>query len=93
MPLFRRVPKRGFTNLFKKNYSVLNIRDLNQFGEKTTVTPELLLKHRVIRKIRDGLRILGQGELDKKLNVQAHHFSKAARRKIESAGGKVEVID
>ena len=92
MPLFRRVPKRGFTNPFKKHSSILNVRDLNQFEEETTVTPDLLLKRRVIRKIRDGLRILGQGNLEKKLTVQAHHFSEAARRKIEQAGGKVEVI-
>jgi len=92
MPLIRRIPKRGFTNIFKKQYAILNVRDLNDFEEDTKITPELLVEVGLIKKIRDGVRILGDGELTAKIDVSAHYFSPAAKAKIEAAGGKAEVI-
>lgn len=92
MPLYRRIPKRGFTNQFSKKYVVLNVRDLNQFEEGETVSPELLKEKGYVKKIKDGLRVLGEGQLEKKLTVKAHHFSASAREKIEKAGGTVEVL-
>ncbi|SHK80864.1 50S ribosomal protein L15 [Alicyclobacillus tolerans] len=92
-PLFKRLPKRGFSNEpFKKVYAVVNLESLNQFSEGTVVTPELLLETRLARKLLDGIKILGEGELNVKLTVQAHAFSASAKEKIESAGGTVEVI-
>ena len=92
MPLYRRVPKRGFHNIFAKKYAILNVSSLNHFAEGTTVTPELARKEGLFKKLQDGLRILGQGALEKKLTVRAHHFSESARKKIEEAGGTVEVL-
>lgn len=92
MPLARRMPKRGFTNIFKKNLAVVNLENLNQFEEGTVVTPELLLEYRMVRKGVNGIKILGDGELKKSLTVRAHAFSGAAREKIAAAGGKAEVI-
>ncbi|HHV46307.1 MAG TPA: 50S ribosomal protein L15 [Tissierellia bacterium] len=94
MPLFRRTPKRGFTNIFAKEYAILNVEDLNRFDDNTVVTPELLIETGVInsRNDIDGIKVLGNGELNKKLTVKAHKFSKQAAEKIEAAGGKVEVI-
>ncbi|NLI60199.1 MAG: 50S ribosomal protein L15 [Clostridiales bacterium] len=92
MPLTRRLPKRGFTNIFAKVYSEVNLKQLNNFESDTVITPELLKEAGVIKKLNDGVKILGNGELDKKLTVRAHKFSKAAQEKIEAAGGKAEVI-
>ncbi|ACA58805.1 50S ribosomal protein L15 [Candidatus Desulforudis audaxviator] len=92
MPLTRRMPKRGFTNIFKKFFAVVNLEDLNRFEEGTVVTPEVLLENRMVRKGVDGIKILGTGELKKPLTVRAHAFSGAAREKIAAAGGKAEVI-
>lgn len=92
MPLYRRLPKRGFTNIFAKKYTAINIDRLNIFENDTVVTPELLIEKGVISKVYDGVKMLGNGELDKKLIVKATKFSKAAAEKIEAAGGKVEVI-
>lgn len=94
MPLFRRLPKRGFTNIFSKVYATINIDDLNRFENDTVVTPELLFSEGIIKrgKAKDGIKILGDGELTVKLTVQAQKFSKTAAEKIEAAGGKVEVI-
>ncbi|MFQ5737909.1 MAG: 50S ribosomal protein L15 [Acidobacteriota bacterium] len=92
MPLYRRLPKRGFTNIFAKRFVVMNVRDLNRFEEGSTISPEFLKRSGEVKRIRDGLRILGEGELRKKLVVQAHHFSESARKKIEAAGGSVEVL-
>jgi large subunit ribosomal protein L15 len=92
MPLYRRLPKRGFTNIFKKQYAVVNIGDLNRFDENTKVTPELLIESGLVKKLYDGVKILGNGELEKKIDVVAHAFSESAKEKIESAGGKTEVI-
>lgn len=92
MPLHRRLPKRGFTNIFRKHYSVVNLKDLADFTAEEKITPELLLERRVIRKLGDGLKVLGEGELKSPLVVAAHFFSKSALEKIEKSGGKAEVI-
>ena len=94
MPLFRRLPKRGFTNIFAKEIAIVNIEDLNRFEDNTVVTPELLFSEGLVKKgkAKDGVKILGDGELTKSLTVKAHKFSKSAAEKIESAGGKIEVI-
>ena len=94
MPLFRRLPKRGFTNIFSTIYATVNIEDLNKFENDTVVTPELLFSEGIVKKgkAKDGIKVLGDGELTVKLTVQAQKFSKAAAEKIEAAGGKVEVI-
>jgi large subunit ribosomal protein L15 len=92
MPLYRRLPKRGFTNIFAKEFCALNIDRLNVFEDGTVVTPELLLEMGIAKKAKNGVKILGNGELQKKLTVQAAKFSKVAVEKIEAAGGKVEVV-
>ena len=92
MPLYRRLPKRGFTNIFAKRFVVLNVRDLNRFENGTEVSAQALLEVGYMKRAHDGLRILGQGELKKKLTVRAVHFSESARAKIEAAGGKAEIV-
>ncbi|RPJ60376.1 MAG: 50S ribosomal protein L15 [Acidobacteria bacterium] len=92
MPLHRRIPKHGFTNKFAKEYAVLNVRQLNDFEDGTEITPELLTQKGLVKKVKDGIRILGEGELSRKLTVRAHHFSESAKQKIEQAGGSVEVV-
>lgn len=92
MPLIRRVPKRGFHNKFAKKLVTVNVRDLDGFADGTVVTSELLRANRRIRGVGDGLKVLGDGELTKKLVVQAQFFSSGARAKIEAAGGRVEVV-
>lgn len=92
MPLTRRIPKRGFTNIFAKEYAEVNVAQLDRFEEGTVVTPDLLKEAGVIKKIMDGVVVLGNGELSKKLTVKASRFSKSAAKKIEDAGGKVEVM-
>ncbi|MBM7853845.1 large subunit ribosomal protein L15 [Desulfohalotomaculum tongense] len=92
MPLQRRLPKRGFTNIFKKQIVAINVQELNRFENNTVVTPELLKETGVIKKIGDGVKILGNGELEKSLTVKAHAFSKSAEQKITAAGGNIEVI-
>ena len=92
MPLYRRIPKRGFTNIWGTEYTVLNVSDLNRFEAGTTVTPEMLKEAGMAKQVKDGIKILGNGNLEKSLTVQAHKFSKTAVEKIESAGGKAEVI-
>ena len=92
MPLYRRIPKRGFKNIWGTEYTVLNISDLNRFEAGTTVTPELLKAEGLAKQVKDGIKILGNGDLEKSLTVQAHKFSKTAVEKIEAAGGKAEVI-
>jgi large subunit ribosomal protein L15 len=94
MPLIRRVPKRGFSNApFRTRYSEVNVGRLNALEAGTEVTPDLLRKHRLLRKMLDGIKILGDGELQVSLTVHAHRFTKSAREKIEAAGGKVVEID
>ncbi len=94
MPLHRRLPKRGFTNIFKREWAEVNLADLERLFEAgTTVTPETLVESGLVRKSRvKSIVVLGQGELQKKLTVTAHRFSATARQKIEAAGGTAEVI-
>ncbi|WLD93546.1 50S ribosomal protein L15 [Alkalihalobacillus sp. AL-G] len=91
-PLARRLPKRGFTNPTRVEYAVVNVEKLNRFEEGTEVTPELLLETGVISKLRNGVKILGNGKLETKLTVKAHKFSASAKEAIEAAGGKTEVM-
>ncbi|PKR76578.1 50S ribosomal protein L15 [Halalkalibacillus sediminis] len=92
MPLFQRLPKRGFTNVNRKDYSIVNLETLNRFDEGTEVTPELLVESGVISKVKAGVKILGNGSLEKKLTVKAHKFSASAKEAVEAAGGQTEVI-
>ncbi len=92
MPLVRQLPKRGFKNIFAKEYATVNVEALNAFEDGTEITAALLLDKRIIRKSLDGLKILGQGELTRKLTVKAVKFTESAREKIEAAGGTAEVI-
>ncbi|OSX54333.1 50S ribosomal protein L15 [Anoxybacillus ayderensis] len=91
-PLFRRLPKRGFTNIHRKEYAIVKLEVLNRFEDGTEVTPELLLETGVVSKLKAGIKVLGDGELTKKLTVKAHKFSASAKEAIEAAGGTTEVI-
>ena len=91
-PLFRKVPKRGFNYNFEVKYAVINVSDLNKFEDGTEITPELLKDMGLVKKQLDGIKVLGNGELTKKLTVKASMFSKTAKEKIEKNGGKAEVI-
>jgi len=93
MPLHRRVPKRGFTNIFRKEFCCVNLDRLEVFDPGTIVTPELLLKRGTIKKLQDGLKILGNGSLTKALTVRAHKFSAKAQETIVGLGGKAEVLE
>ena len=92
MPLYRRLPKRGFTNKWAKEYAEVNIKDLNKFDDGATVDAAALIEKGIVKKALDGVKVLGNGELEKKLTVKAAKFSKSAAEKIEKAGGKAEVI-
>ena len=92
MPLYRRLPKRGFYNKFGKEYAEVNVSTLNCFEEGTVVDPVALIEAGILKNVRDGVRILGNGQLDKSLTVIANGFTKSAADKITAAGGKVEVI-
>ncbi|WP_449538492.1 50S ribosomal protein L15 [Ferdinandcohnia sp. Marseille-Q9671] len=91
-PLFQRLPKRGFTNINRKDFAIVNLETLNRFEDGTEVTPELLIETGVVSKLNAGVKILGKGTLDKKLTVKAHKFSSTAQQAIEAAGGNTEVI-
>ena len=93
IPLYRRLPKRGFSNFeFKTTYATVNVSDLNRFEDGTLVTPALLKEVGLANKELDGIKILGNGSLEKKLTIQAHKFSRSAVEKIEASGSKIEVI-
>lgn len=92
MPLSQRLPKRGFHNLFKKEWAIVNVEKLNRFEAGTVVTPQLLQDMGMVKNVKDGLKILGKGQLEKEFTVRAHSFSAQARAKIEAAGGQAEVI-
>ncbi len=92
IPLYRRLPKRGFNNIFAKEYVIVNVEALNAFENGDVVTAEALLEKGIVRKTLDGVKILGRGELTKSVTVQAKLFSESAKAKIEAAGGKCEVI-
>lgn len=92
-PLYRRLPKRGFSNYrFKTTYATINVSDLNRFEDGTVVSPALLKEVGLVKNQLDGIKVLGNGELEKKLTVQAHKFSKIAVEKIEKSGSKIEVM-
>ncbi len=91
MPLTRRIPKRGFTNIFAKEYAIVNVSALNAFEDGATVTTEALLEKGLIKKALDGVKVLGGGELQKKLTVSVDKVTDSAKEKIEAIGGKVEV--
>ena len=91
-PLFRRIPKRGFNNVNRKDFAVVNLNDLNKFEDGTVVSPALLLETKVIKKGLSGVKVLANGKLEKKLTVQAHKFSSSAKEAIEAAGGVCEVL-
>jgi large subunit ribosomal protein L15 len=92
MPLQRRLPKRGFTNLFRKEYSVVNVSDLNRFEANATLDEGALREAGLVNRVKDGIKLLGGGEVSQPLTVKVHKASGSARRKIEAAGGKVEII-
>ncbi len=92
MPLQRRIPKRGFTNIFRKEYAIVNLGDLARAGVADPVTPEILMQKGLIKNIKDGVKVLGMGDFKEKITVRAHKFSKSAVDKIQAAGGKAEVI-
>ena len=93
MPFTRRFPKRGFTNIFKKEFALVNIADLNKFADGDVIDVEKMKGAGIVKKIIDGVKVLGEGELKKKLTVKAHCFSKSAISKIEAAGGTAEVAN
>jgi large subunit ribosomal protein L15 len=92
MPLHRRLPKRGFTNIFRKEYAVVNLETLALFAAGDQVNPEVLKSRGIVKNLKDGIKILGTGELKHALHVSAHKFSKSAAEKIQQAGGVIEVI-
>ncbi|MFS0644922.1 50S ribosomal protein L15 [Siminovitchia sp. 179-K 8D1 HS] len=92
MPLFQRLPKRGFTNINRKEYAIVNLDALNRFEDGTEVTPELLIETGVVSNEKSGIKILAKGNIEKKLTVKANKFSSAAKEAIEAAGGTAEVI-
>ena len=92
MPLYRRLPKRGFNNKWAKEYAEVNVKDLNKFDDGATVDAAALIEKGIVKKALDGVKVLGNGELEKKLTVKAAKFSKSAAEKIEKVGGKAEVI-
>lgn len=92
MPLFQRLPKRGFTNNNRKEYAIVNLDVLNRFEEGSEVTPERLLEEGIVSKPKAGIKVLAKGSLENKLTVKAHKFSQSAKEAIEAAGGKTEVV-
>lgn len=92
MPLKRRLPKRGFTNIFKKTFALVNVQDLERFEDNAVIDPAMMLEKGLINKVYDGVKVLGKGTLTKQLTVRTHRMSAQAKEKIEKAGGKAEII-
>jgi len=92
MPLQRRIPKRGFTNIFKKEYAIINLDTLEALKDDAVITPELLIEKGIIKKMKDGLKVLANGSIQRPVTIKANAFSTSAAAKIEAAGGKTEVI-
>lgn len=92
MPLYRQIPKRGFTNINRKEYAIVNLASLNKFDDGTEVTPQLLMESGLVKNLKSGIKVLGSGKLEKKLTVKANNFSASAVSAIEAAGGKTEVM-
>lgn len=91
-PLYRRLPRRGFTNIHRREYAIVNLEELNRFEADTEITPELLTESGIIKNLKGGIKVLGDGEITVKLTVKANKFSQSAADKIQAAGGKIEVI-
>lgn len=92
MPLQRRLPKRGFTNIFRKHYSIVNVRDLDRFEPNTQVDSEALKAKGLVKQVRDGVKLLGNGDISHPLEIRVHKVSRTARQKVEAAGGSVELV-
>jgi len=92
MPLHRRIPKRGFTNIFRQEYAIVNLEQLNVFRKGDEVTPLKILERGIVKNLKRGLKILGKGDLKKELTISAHKFSGSAMKKIQESGGKAEVL-
>ena len=92
MPLYRQIPKRGFTNINRKEYAIVNLTALNKFDDGTEVTPQVLVESGLVKNLKSGVKVLGSGKLEKKLTVKANKFSASAVSAIEAAGGKTEVM-
>lgn len=92
MPLYRQIPKRGFTNINRKEYAIVNLTALNKFDDGTEVTPQVLVENGIVKNFKSGVKVLGSGKLEKKLTVKANKFSASAVSAIEAAGGKTEVM-
>ena len=92
MPLKRRLPKKGFHSPFKKHFALINVKDLERFDKDVVIDPALMIKEGLIKKLQDGVKILGKGEITKPLIIKAHYVSSQAKEKIERVGGKVEVL-
>lgn len=92
MPMQRRLPKRGFVNIFKKQYSVINIRDIAALSDLSEITPEVLISRRLVKNVKHGVKLLGVGDIDRAVNLKVHAVSERAKEKITAAGGTVEVI-
>ncbi len=92
MPIHRRLPKRGFTNIFKKQFAIINVKDLNRFADGSQIDEVALVKQGLVKGRYDGIKLLGQGEIDRPVQIKVHAVSKSAQAKITAAGGTVEVI-
>jgi large subunit ribosomal protein L15 len=92
MPFTRRIPKRGFTNIFKKNYAVVNLKDLNRLGQRDAIDIQALREAGLVKKIQEGVKVLGEGEITHPLVLKVNRVSRTAKSKIEAAGGKVEIL-
>ncbi|OHE60838.1 MAG: 50S ribosomal protein L15 [Thermodesulfovibrio sp. RBG_19FT_COMBO_42_12] len=92
MPLQRRIPKRGFKNRFKKEYAIVNLKDINRIESLDVITPEILVERGIIKDLKDGIKVLGVGEIKRPLTIKADAFSASTRAKVNAAGGKVEII-
>jgi large subunit ribosomal protein L15 len=92
MPLQRRLPKRGFTNTFRKQYTIINIKDLNRFAPNSNLDADTIRESGLVKRVRDGIKLLGNGEISHPVIIKFHKVSKAAQEKIEAAGGRVELI-
>jgi large subunit ribosomal protein L15 len=92
MPFTRRVPKRGFTNIFKKSYAVVNLKDLSRLGQRDAIDIEALREAGLVKKVQDGVKVLGEGEITQPLVLKVNRVSRTAKSKIEAAGGKVEIL-
>lgn len=92
MPLQRRLPKRGFKSRFKREYAIVNLKDISRLGEIDTITPDILIENGIIKNLKDGLKVLGEGEINRPVTIQANAFSESALAKITAAGGRAERI-